>query len=138
MEPRCDSDERLSLRLGHLLIPVDLVLGEVEVVDVPPLLEVPAIQRREVREGLQVLVHVLDDVIDIDVQHTLEVGSLDLTDLLVAQRPRALMKHRRWTLSFGHRQTPVLSPERRPRHSVVLVADAMSGFSADVTPATRP
>ncbi len=48
--------------------PVDLVLGEVEVVDVPALLQVPAVQRREVRQRLQVLVHILDDVVDVDVQ----------------------------------------------------------------------
>ncbi|MGH3234877.1 MAG: hypothetical protein ACRDOH_16810 [Streptosporangiaceae bacterium] len=34
-----DSDEGLPLVLAHLLGPVDLALGEVQVVDVPPLLE---------------------------------------------------------------------------------------------------
>jgi hypothetical protein len=50
VEPGRDGHERLALVLGHLLGPVDLVLGEVQVVDVPPLLEVLAVERGEVRQ----------------------------------------------------------------------------------------
>jgi hypothetical protein len=50
VEPRRDGHEGLALVLGHLLGPVDLVLGEVQVVDVPPLLEVLAVERGEVRQ----------------------------------------------------------------------------------------
>jgi hypothetical protein len=104
-----DGDERLPLLLGHLLFPVDLVLGEVEVVDVPALLEVLAVQRGEVRQRPQVLVHVLDDVVDVDVQHGLEFGFLDLADLFVAQRTGAFPEYRGRALAFGHAGPSVVS-----------------------------
>jgi hypothetical protein len=44
-----DRDERLALLLRHLFFPVHRVLAEIEVVDVPPLLQVPAVERGEVR-----------------------------------------------------------------------------------------
>ncbi len=97
-----DGDERLPFLLGHLLPPVHLVLAEVEVVDVPPLLEVLAVQRGEVRQRLQVLVDVLDDIVDVDVEHLGEGGILDLAHLVVAERARAFPQDRGRTLAFGH------------------------------------
>ena len=104
-----DRDERLPLLLGHLLLPVDFVLAEVEVVDVPPLLEVLAVQRGEVGQRAQVLVHVLDDVVDVDVQHLLERGVLDLAHLRVAQRAGAFPENRRRALAFGHPGGPLVA-----------------------------
>jgi hypothetical protein len=115
VEARRDRDERLPLLLGHLLLPVDLVLAEVEVVHVPPLLEVLAVQRGEVRQRAQVLVHVLDDVVDVDVQHLLERGVLDLAHLRVAQRAGAFPENRGRALAFGHPGGP-LAAVANPRN----------------------
>jgi len=38
-------------------------------------------------------VDVLDDVVDVDVEHLLEVSALDLAYLLVTERPRASCSH---------------------------------------------
>ena len=85
MESGRDPDEGLSFVLGHLLGPVDAVLGEVEFVDVPALLEVLAVQGDEVGQSPQAVVDVLDDVVDVDVADSLKVSPLDLGGLV---RPR--------------------------------------------------
>ena len=77
VEPRRDADERLALVVGHLLGPVDAVLGEVEFVDVPTLLQVLAVERDEVGQLSQVVVDVLDDVVDVDVTNTPQIVTLD-------------------------------------------------------------
>ena len=74
---------------------------------VPPLLEVPAVQRREVRQRPQVVVDVLDDVVDVDVEHSGEDGILDLAYLRIAQRTGAFPEHRRRALAFGHTPAPL-------------------------------
>ena len=45
---------------------------------------------------------VLDDVVDVDVEHSREGGILDLAHLLVAQRPGAFAENRRRALAFRH------------------------------------
>ncbi len=106
VESRSDGHERLPLGFGHLLLPVDFVLAEVELIDIPPLLQVLAVQGEEVRQRLQVLVDVLDDVVDVYAEDGLEVGLLDLADLLIGQSARAFMEHSRRALAFRHSEEP--------------------------------
>ncbi len=109
VEPGCDADEGLPLVLGHLLGPVDAVLGEVQLVDVPSLLQVLLVQGDEVGQLPQAVMDVLDHVVDVDLRISLEISSLDVGDLVLGEAARPLVQHCRRRLEFGHR-TPFQFP----------------------------
>ena len=69
--------EDRPLLVGHLLPPVDGVLGEVQVVDIPALPQVALVQRQRRRDGPQAVVDVLDDVIDVHLLQLMQLGALD-------------------------------------------------------------
>jgi hypothetical protein len=109
VEPGRDPDEGFPFVVGHLLCPVDAILGEVEVVDVPSLLEVLAVQGDEVGQLPQAVVDVLDDVVDVDLADSLKILSLDLGGLSLREASRSLVQHGGRGLEFGHGIPSVLS-----------------------------